>query len=132
MTKCLVVDGSDVIRKIAARIMVGMGGEAEGAPTANEALDILVAAETPPDFILIGANLPDMTADALARAIRSMPGGDKPKVLGLIVENDLGPMVRLKRAGGDGFLMKPFTKQSFVNALEPHMPDRRDSLAMAF
>lgn len=43
--------------------------------------------------------------------MRSLPGGDAPKVVFCTTENDIGKIARALRAGADEYIMKPFDRE---------------------
>jgi two-component system chemotaxis response regulator CheY len=45
------------------------------------------------------------------RALRAMPGGDRPKVVFCTTETDLAHIARAMHAGADEYIMKPFDKE---------------------
>ena len=111
MRTCLIVDESSVIRKVASRILFQLGFEAQSAANGTEALALLAAAD-PIDLVITASALSDMGADEFVRAVRARAGGNQTVVLGSLVEANLGQMTRLKRAGANGFIYKPFERQS--------------------
>ncbi|MEF2072795.1 response regulator [Consotaella aegiceratis] len=120
MHTCLVVDESEVIRKVAARIMFQMGMMVDGVGSAEEALQ-LIGNDTPPDLVIVAATLPDRPGEELVRAIRELKGGRDPVILALLVDPNLGKMTRFKRAGATGFIFKPFDRERLTAWLAPYM-----------
>lgn len=111
MRTCMIVDESNVIRKVASRILFQLGFECVSAGSAGEALEMLAKGE-PLDLLITASALADMPADDFVRAIRGRPGGNATVVLGALVEANLGQMTRLKRAGANGFIYKPFDRRA--------------------
>ncbi|KQT54314.1 hypothetical protein ASG43_01495 [Aureimonas sp. Leaf454] len=111
MRTCLIVDESSVIRKVASRILFQLGFEAQSAANATEAL-VLLSAGHPFDLVVTASALPDMAADEFVRTVRARAGGRQTVILGSLVEANLGQMTRLKRAGANGFVYKPFDRAS--------------------
>ncbi|SKA14128.1 response regulator [Consotaella salsifontis] len=120
MHTCLVVDESEVIRKVAARIMFQMGMVVDGAESADAALKVLREGAMP-DLIIVAGTLPDQSGEDAVRAIRSLPSGERPVILGLLVDENLGKMTRLKRAGANGFIYKPFDRERLAGWLSPYI-----------
>ena len=108
MKTCLVVDDSSVIRKVARRILEGLDfqiAEAENGEEAIEACRVEI-----PDAILLDWNMPKMDGYDFLRALRRLPGGDKPKVVFCTTENDVAHIARALHAGANEYIMKPFDK----------------------
>jgi two-component system, chemotaxis family, chemotaxis protein CheY len=108
MKTCLVVDDSSVIRKVARRILEGLDFEISEAENGQEA--IVACREQIPDAILLDWNMPKMDGYEFLRALRRLPGGDKPKVVFCTSEHDVAQIARAMHAGADDFLMKPFDR----------------------
>ena len=116
MTSCLLVEPSGVVRKVARRILQREGMEVEEAPDGREALaDCMVAV---PEIVMVDAAVPDMEVTDFIRQLRSMPGGHAPKILVCLVELDVPAIMRAKRAGADGFMLKPFDRSQILAAFE--------------
>src|SRR6185369_15201631 len=92
MKRCLVVDDSRVIRKVARRIIEGLGFEVLEAEDGVQALS--ECKKQFPDGILLDWNMPNMDGYDFLRTLRRMPGGDKPKVVFCTVENDIAHIAR--------------------------------------
>lgn len=108
MARVLVVDDSSVIRKVARRILEGLSLEIAEADSGQAALD--ACAEDMPDGMLLDWNMPEMDGYAVLKALRLLPGGDKPKVVFCTTENDTAHIAKARQAGADETMMKPFDK----------------------
>ena len=108
MKTCLVVDDSSVIRKVARRILEGLDFQISEAENGQEA--ITACREQIPDAILLDWNMPKMDGYEFLRALRRLPGGDKPKVVFCTTENDVAHIARTLHAGANEYIMKPFDK----------------------
>jgi two-component system chemotaxis response regulator CheY len=109
MKTCLIVDDSSVIRKVARRILEGLDfqiAEAENGEAAVEACRLQI-----PDAILLDWNMPKMDGYEFLRALRRLPGGDRPKVVFCTTENDVAHIARALHAGANEYIMKPFDKE---------------------
>jgi two-component system chemotaxis response regulator CheY len=104
----LVVDDSSVIRKVARRILEGLEFEIAEAENGEEAIDS--CRKQIPDAILLDWNMPKMDGYDFLRALRRLPGGDKPKVVFCTTENDVAHIARALHAGANEYIMKPFDK----------------------
>ena len=109
MKRCLIVDDSSVIRKVARRILENFSFAVIEASDGRQALD--VCAKDMPEAILLDWNMPVMDGFDFLRALRAMPSGDKPKVVFCTTENDLAHIARAMHAGADEYIMKPFDKE---------------------
>jgi two-component system, chemotaxis family, chemotaxis protein CheY len=116
MKTCLVVDDSSVIRKVARRILEGLDFQISEAENGQEA--ITACREQIPDAILLDWNMPKMDGYEFLRALRRLPGGDKPKVVFCTTENDVAHIARAMHAGADEYIMKPFDKQIVQSKFE--------------
>lgn len=106
MKHCLVVDDSSVIRKVARRILEGHDIRISEAENGESALAL--CRQAMPDGVLLDWNMPVMDGFDFLVQLRSLPGGDKPKVVFCTTENDVSIITRAMRAGADEYVMKPF------------------------
>jgi len=109
MKTCLVVDDSSVIRKVARRILERLEFEIAEAEDGEQALEACRASM--PDAVLLDWNMPKMDGYEFLRALRRLPGGDKPKVVSCTTENDVAHIARALHAGANEYIMKPFDKE---------------------
>jgi two-component system, chemotaxis family, chemotaxis protein CheY len=109
MKHCLVVDDSAVIRKVARRILEGLGFRITEAEDGEIALAACRA--DMPEAILLDWNMPVMDGYEFLRALRKLPGGKEPKVVFCTTENDVAYIARAMHAGADEYIMKPFDKE---------------------
>ncbi|AZO11762.1 MULTISPECIES: response regulator [unclassified Mesorhizobium] len=114
MKRCLFVDDSSVIRKVAKRILGGSDIAVIEAANGLEAAEI--CATDMPDVIVVDGGLPDMPAVDLIRRIRAMDGAVKPQILVSLVEVDVASIMRAKRAGAQGYLLKPFNRAQLLDS----------------
>ncbi|HWM45813.1 MAG TPA: response regulator [Xanthobacteraceae bacterium] len=108
MKTCLVVDDSSVIRKVARRILERLNFNVNEAEDGAQALSLCEMKL--PDAILLDTAMPNVDGYEFLRALRRMPGGDKPKVIICHVDNDLPQIARARHAGADEILLKPFMR----------------------
>ena len=109
MKKCLVVDDSSVIRKVARRILEGLQFEISEAEDGQQALD--QCRREMPDAVLLDWNMPVMDGYEFLKALRRLPGGNDPKVVFCTTENDVAHIARALHAGANEYIMKPFDKE---------------------
>ncbi len=103
---CLIVDDSRIIRKVARRIVEGLGFEVDEAADGAEALAWCTSAL--PDVVLLDWNMPVMDGLTFLRRLRALPDGGRPKVLFCSVETAPERIAEALSAGADDYVMKPF------------------------
>lgn len=113
MKRCLFVDDSSVIRKVAKRILNGPKLAVVEAATGADALDM--CAYNMPEIIVVDGTLEDMNAVDFIRKVRAMPADVTPQIVISLTEVDIGAIMRAKRAGAQGYLLKPFTRPQLLD-----------------
>lgn len=113
MKRCMIVDGSSVIRKVASRILNGPDMSVVEAAAGSDAL-AMCAAEIP-DIVIVDARLADMAAHDLIRQLCHLDPQFKPYVMVCMTEFDVGAIMRAKRAGAKGYIMKPFNRTQLLD-----------------
>jgi two-component system chemotaxis response regulator CheY len=108
----MIVDDSSVVRKVAKRILTSNNILVVEAASATEALG-LCAAEMP-ELIVVDTTLPDMAAADFIREVLSYEAETKPRIVICIPEVDVGAIMRAKRAGASGYLLKPFNRPQLL------------------
>lgn len=108
MKRCMFVDDSSVIRKVAKRILGGPELFVVEAGGGAEALEM--CRSEMPDFIVVDNALPDMSSAEFIQRVRAIPTSVKPQIMLCLVEVDIGAIMRAKRAGAQGYLLKPFNR----------------------
>jgi two-component system chemotaxis response regulator CheY len=103
---CLIVDDSRIIRKVARRIVEGLGFEVDEAGDGAEAL--IFCSSSMPEVILLDWSMPVMDGMAFLRRLRVLPGGAGPKVLFCTIETRAERIAEALAAGADDYVMKPF------------------------
>ena len=103
---CLIVDDSRIIRKVARRIVEGLGYEVDEAADGAEAFAYCTGAM--PDVLLVDWNMPVMDGITFLRRLRAMQGGKRPKVLFCTIETRPERIAEALAAGADDYVMKPF------------------------
>lgn len=109
MKKCLVVDDSSVIRKVARRILEDLEFEISEAEDGQVALDSCV--DQMPDAVLLDWNMPVMDGLDFLLELRKLEGGEEPKVIFCTTENDVAHIAKAIRAGANEYIMKPFDRE---------------------
>src|SRR5215510_13683541 len=114
MKKCLIVDDSRVIRKVARKILEELEFRVDEAEDGAAALEI--CRRKMPDAILLDWNMPTMSGVDFLRALRREPSGGKPVVVYCTSENDLAVITESMSAGSTVYIMKPFDNETVVAA----------------
>ena len=109
MKTCLVVDDCAVVRKAARQILEGLDFRIVEAKDGEKALQ--ACKRNLPDVILLDWNMPVMDGYEFLKALRRLPGGDRPKVVFCTTENDVVHIARALHAGANEYIMKPFDKE---------------------
>jgi two-component system chemotaxis response regulator CheY len=110
MKRCLVVDDSDVIRRVARRILESLGFQIQEAENGQKALEL--CGQAMPEFILLDWHMPGMGAMDLLRALRRTADDNKAYIVYCMTENDREDISRALEAGADDYLLKPFERES--------------------
>ncbi len=113
---CLIVEDSRVVRKVARTIMTGFQYECREAE--NGQLAVEECEKAMPDVVLLDWNMPVMNGLDFLHKLRSMPGGDAPKVIFCTTENEMSRIQEGMGAGADEYIMKPFDGDIIRSKLE--------------
>ncbi len=105
---CLIVDDSNVVRKVARRILEDLEWTVSEAEDGRQALDMCKRAM--PDAILVDWSMPVMDGFEFLKALRKEDGGGAPKVIFCATEYNVAQIARAMRAGANEFMMKPFDR----------------------
>ncbi len=112
MKSCLIVDDSAVIRKVARRIISDLPFAITEAEYGADAL--MKCRAHMPDVIMLDHVLPDMTAIEFIENIKRRTPQRMPSILLCICEFDVVRIMKAKRAGAAGYILKPFTRQTLL------------------
>src|SRR5262252_9441974 len=112
MKTCLVVDDSSVIRKVARRILEGLNFKISEAEDGQQALE--ECKREMPDAVLLDWNMPVMDGYDFLKAMRRMPGGDKPKVVFCTTETDVVHIARALHAGANEIVEAKFQEVGLI------------------
>ncbi|EDQ34328.2 Response regulator [Hoeflea phototrophica DFL-43] len=116
MRRLMIADDSAVICKVAKRILTGLDYLVVEASNAGEAM-IMCDAELP-EVLLVDSGMTG--ALDLISAVRQMEGGKDVQIHYLMIEKEFKQMMIGKRAGADGFLLKPFDRRTLTEAFAPY------------
>ena len=116
MKKCLVVDDSKVIRKVARHILESLDLTVSEAVDGQDALTQCEA--SPPDVVLLDWNMPVMSGMEFLRAMGEEPLPHRPKVVFCTTENGMAHIRAAIEAGADEYVMKPFDRETLHSKLQ--------------
>lgn len=109
MKRCLIVDDSRVIRRVASKIIQDLGFDVDEAENGRKALNAL--AIRMPDLVLVDWDMPVMDGITFAQELRKLPGGNKVVVVFCTTENDAVHIKQALDASADEYIMKPFDSE---------------------
>jgi len=112
----LVIDDSNVIRKVARRILESHDFEIEEAEDAQKGLEW--CEREMPDLIIVDWDTPTLSGIAFVKTLRSKAGGTKPKIVYCATENDEEERMRAVKAGADLCMLKPFYREIIEEMLD--------------
>jgi two-component system chemotaxis response regulator CheY len=110
MKTCLVVDDSDIVRKVALRILEGLNFHTSECGDGQAALECCKVSM--PEAILLDSSMPVMGATDFLTSLRALEDGGKPIVIYCATENDTGEIARALTSGADDYVLKPFDRES--------------------
>jgi len=114
--RCLLVDDSRVIRKVAHRIIAELGYQVIEAENGEEALARCRAAM--PDLILLDWEMPVMSGVEFVAALRRLDGGAAPKVVFCTSRSETANIYQGIGAGADEYVTKPFDQHILLAKLQ--------------
>ena len=113
----LVVDDSDVIRKILTAYLQKLGFQVTSAVNGREALDQLHRMEKA-DVALVDWNMPEMDGITFLREVRADVNYDELPVMMVTTNSELHHVSQALEAGANEYIMKPFTADMLKEKLE--------------
>lgn len=117
MTSILIVDDSKIIRSEIVEMLTQFGfTNLSEAINGLNALDIVE--RKMPDLITLDWNMPLMDGIGFIKALRKMPGGDKPKVILCTYERAEAKIKMAKRDGVDEYVPKPIDPAEMKEKIE--------------
>lgn len=118
--RILVVEDEDDYGQL---LVEALGDAGFGVRWARTAADGLAAYKAdPPDLVILDVNLPDGTGFDICRKLRAEgPAKDTP-VLFCTVRSAIAPVAEGTRAGGNGYLLKPFAVEDLLARVRAALP----------
>jgi two-component system chemotaxis response regulator CheY len=121
MLRCMIVDGSPVVRKVAHRLL---SNETTVVTLVDSGYQAVAACSVEmPDMIILDDDLSDMPAPEIIKQIRALPSGEHSRIYLCLPEVDVTKIMRAKRAGAAGYLLKPFDRASITEILPQSASD---------
>lgn len=112
MKHCLVIDDSDVIRRVTKRLLEDLNFTSTEAENGPEALER--CRQAMPDFILLDWQMPQMLSADFIYLLRKEPGGEAPIIFYCTSENDVDDITRALNSGADDYILKPFDRDDLA------------------
>ncbi|NJM54654.1 MAG: response regulator [Verrucomicrobiae bacterium] len=106
MTSCLIVDDSDVVRKVLRTVIENLDMrviEAASVAKAAELCEIKL-----PDAVVLDWNIPGENPLAFVSVLREEAASDRLKILYVMTNQEPTDIAKAKAAGVDDILQKPF------------------------
>ena len=116
MAKCLIVDDSKVIRKVAEQLLAQIGLAVDEAEDGSIALT--KCRETAFDVILLDWNMPVMGGMEFLAALNAEPAIHRPKIIFCTTENSQDHIRSAIGHGADEYMMKPFDRDTLSRKLQ--------------
>lgn len=102
----LLVDDSDIVRKVMRRIVEPMGFDVKEANNGLVAVDH--CKNNMPEVILLDFNMPEMDGMEALKAIRALPNGSDPVIIFCTTVNEMDFIANAISSGANEYVMKPF------------------------
>jgi two-component system chemotaxis response regulator CheY len=102
---------------ILGRALSQHGYEVSTAGNGREALELLKAAPSSPNLVLVDWNMPEMNGLEFVKAFRADPQYDDVPLMMVTTETEIDQMVRALEAGANEYVMKPFTEDIIADKL---------------
>jgi two-component system chemotaxis response regulator CheY len=123
MHKLLIVDGSATMRKIIMRVLRQAEIQVETVLEASNGLEALEQLTTHPDvnLVLSDVNMPEMNGIDLVRRVRESKANDQLPIIMVTTESCDAMREQALQGGANGYVCKPFTPETFSQALDPYL-----------
>ncbi len=114
--RALVIDDSRAMRRIVARILLGLGYEVVEAADGREALDLMEAGPLP-ELACVDWNMPVMDGLTFVTQVRQRREWRDVTLMMVTTESEQSQIVRALAAGAHEYLIKPFTADALRDKL---------------
>ncbi|WP_322186912.1 response regulator [Fulvimarina sp. 2208YS6-2-32] len=112
-------DDMPVILKIGERLLTQAGYEVTTVGTIDEVARHIETNGCADLMILSGTGSATGIGE-LIRSVRDRLGGKRPVILVSVIDRAIGPLMRYRRAGANGILLKPFDADGFRDTIAVH------------
>ena len=116
MRRCLIVDDSSVVRKVACQILRSLGCNVSEAENGTDALGL--CSVLMPDVIFYDWDIPGTNKLETIAALRAIDAASRPHIVYVTTEHDTLDIARALSAGADSYMMKPFDRTMLIGKLE--------------
>ncbi len=113
---CLVVDDSRMIRKVARKIVEGIGYAVIEAENGEEGL--ARCRSSMPHLVVTDWNMPVMSGIEFVTALRAIPTQRRPRVVFCTTNSGARDIHKGIEAGADEYVIKPFDEASLISRLQ--------------
>jgi two-component system chemotaxis response regulator CheY len=113
----LVIDDSRAMRSLLSRMVRELGFEVVEAANGSEAL-AKIQEGLQPHLALVDWNMPEMDGLEFVESVRRDDRLEGVTLMMVTTEIESAQIVRALEAGANEYLMKPFTREAFVEKLE--------------
>ena len=120
----LLVEDSDLIRKILNNILTGEGIKTIQAANGVEAFEIMKTREDLIDMVITDFIMPEMDGDELCRKIRQDLGNRSVPIIFLSAMSETSSMLKIFKVGASDYLIKPFAKEELLARISVHLESR--------
>ena len=127
MTKIMLVDDDESMRLLIEQIVRRDGYDFCCADCGEEGLSMLRSER--PDFLILDVMLPDTNGFEICQTIRAE--GRKVPIMFLTAKGDIVDKSIGFKAGGDDYVVKPFSPDELLLRIEAHLRRHKDDLAFA-
>ncbi len=123
MNKLLIVDDSSTMRKIIMRVLRQAEIPVETILEASNGIEALEALTANPDvnLILSDVNMPEMNGIDLVKKVRESKPKDELPIIMVTTEGGDSMREQAIQGGANGYVCKPFTPDTFSEALKPYV-----------
>jgi PAS domain S-box-containing protein len=116
--RVLVVDDGVADRELLTRFLAPLGFEVRLAADGERA--VALTTEWRPHIVLMDLRMPGVSGVDAIRAMRALPGGRDLVIIAVTARAFAEDRAEVLKAGGDGFLVKPFREADLFDELRKH------------
>jgi len=116
MPRCLIIDDSSVVRKVAGQILGSLGytvAEAE-----NGADGVALCSVLMPELIFLDWAMPGTPKLETIKGIRALTSERRPHIVYVVTDHDTMDIARALASGADSYMMKPFDRGMILEKID--------------